>query len=78
MSVDGAEVTHGPVASDSAVGSLLQPTAAFTLPAQQYFVLGDNEGVSVDSRCWGPLQADNIVGRPLLRVAPLSRFGPIK
>jgi signal peptidase I len=78
VTVDGAEISREPVASGSAVGALLRPTSTYRLPDRQYFVLGDNEGVSVDSRCWGALQADKIVGRPLFRVAPLSRFGPIK
>ncbi len=42
-----------------------------TLPADQYFVMGDNRPASSDSRIWGPLPADLIVGRAFLRLLPV-------
>lgn len=37
----------------------------FVVPAGQLFVMGDNRSDSYDSRFWGTLPADQIVGRPL-------------
>ena len=37
-----------------------------TVPRDCYFVLGDNRDQSLDSRYWGFVPRQNIIGRPLL------------
>ena len=45
------------------------------LKENEYFVMGDNRPASSDSRSWGPLEEDFIVGRALVRVLPFEEFG---
>lgn len=45
------------------------------LKESEYFVLGDNRRVSSDSRTWGVLPEDHIIGRVLVRLFPLSAIG---
>lgn len=48
--------------------------AEVQLGPNQYFLLGDNSNRSRDSREWGPVDAAEIVGRPVWVVWPPSRW----
>lgn len=45
------------------------------VPKNHYFMMGDNEDDSCDSRYWGTIPRSSIIGKAVLRVWPLSRFG---
>ena len=55
----------------------------YTLAEDEYFVLGDHRSVSLDSRTTpemqpdgpGPVKFENIAGKVVLRIWPLSKFG---
>lgn len=55
----------------------MSPAAPFTkiLEEGQYFVMGDNRDHSSDSRAWGILPEERIVGRAWLRLIPPSNIG---
>ncbi len=43
-----------------------------TLGKDEYFVMGDNRPNSSDSRTWGQLHKENIVGRVFIRLLPIN------
>lgn len=50
-------------------------TTSWTVPAGSYFVMGDNRPDSQDSRFFGVVDRELIVGRAWLRYFPLDRVG---
>ncbi len=57
---------------------LAQPTLDnidIILGKTEYFVMGDNRPASSDSRIWGPLERDHIIGRAFLRLLPVKKIG---
>lgn len=45
------------------------------IPSGKYFVLGDNRAMSCDSRRWGVVPRDNIIGRAEVTYWPPNRVG---
>ena len=50
---------------------------SITLGENEYFVVGDNRPYSSDSRVWGPISKENILGRAFYRYWPLKTIGKI-
>jgi signal peptidase I len=76
--VDGVPIVNGDrVEGDWQTipcGSCDFPTA-ITVPDDEYFLMGDNRPDSDDSRFWGPVPRDWIIGKAVLTYWPPDRVG---
>lgn len=59
-------------------GAFLRDGTSITVPSDEYFVLGDNRPFSSDSREWGFVKSDEILGESFLVYWPLNQIKLIK
>jgi signal peptidase I len=82
--VNGVPIDEPYLASNNAIDLLPTPGicgprqfAEVVVPPGELFVMGDNRGVSQDSRCQGTVPIDNVVGRAFFLVWPPSHWGGV-
>ncbi|MBU4251880.1 MAG: signal peptidase I [Candidatus Omnitrophica bacterium] len=59
-------------------GQLDAPGQKMVVPKDSYFVLGDNSATSKDSRYWGFVPKNNLLGQAIIIYWPLQRIKLIK
>jgi signal peptidase I len=77
---DGHPVVNGVQAEEDFVrpcraGGTCDLTEEITIPPDHYFMMGDNRGASDDSRFWGPIPRDWIIGEAFFTYWPPKRIG---
>ena len=59
-------------------GAFLQNGKTVTVPPNSYFVMGDNREFSSDSREWGFVPKDNVIGESWIVYWPLNKLQIVK
>ncbi len=73
--INGRELEEPYVKGETAKREFQLPV---TVPDDKYFVLGDNRGVSKDSRVFGFIDRSQVEGKAVFRFWPLGKFGQLK
>lgn len=74
VTIINKEFPEGVVLNEPYIHSETLGNIKITLEDNEYFVMGDNRLVSSDSRVWGPLPKEDIIGRPIIRLLPVSKI----
>ena len=77
---DGHPVVNGVQAKEDFIepcrgGNGCEMPKKITIPPDHYFMMGDNRGFSDDSRFWGPIPRDWIIGAAFATYWPPDRIG---
>ena len=73
--VNGVEQTDEPFINPCGGGEACNIPRTITIPPDHYFMMGDNRGASDDSRFWGPVPRDWIIGKAFATYWPPNRIG---
>ena len=73
--VNGVEMTDEPYIRPCKPGGDCNYPREVVIPPDEYFMMGDNRGSSRDSRYWGPVPRDWIIGKAFATYWPPSKLG---
>ncbi|HEY1355587.1 MAG TPA: signal peptidase I [Solirubrobacterales bacterium] len=73
--VNGVEKKDEPYIIPCGNGGACNLPEPITIPPNHYFMMGDNRGASDDSRFWGPVPREWIIGKAFATYWPPDRVG---
>ncbi len=73
--VNGVEADESFIKPCQGIGGGCDMPKTITIPPDEYFMMGDNRGSSDDSRFWGPVPKDWIIGKAFATYWPPDRIG---
>ncbi len=73
--VNGEEKTDEPYTLPCGSASACNMPRTIRIPPDHYFMMGDNRGASDDSRFWGPVPRDWLIGEAFVTYWPPDRIG---
>ena len=68
---------HDPYIKPCGAAPICNFPGTITVPAGEYFMMGDNRGESDDSRLWGPIRRTWIIGNAFFTYWPPDRIGSL-
>ncbi len=69
------ELQKEPFINPDAQCGLCNMPDEIVVPKGQYYMMGDNRGASADSREWGPVPKDNMIGKGFATYWPPAKWG---
>jgi len=74
---DGQVIVNGATLTEPYIQASPNYNGSWDVPADQYFVLGDNRNSSSDSHTWSFLPEENIVGKAMVIYWPYRDWAPV-
>lgn len=74
ITIFNSQNPNGFVLKEPYIKNIADNNLSFALKENQYFVMGDNRPNSSDSRYWGPVEKELLIGKAFVRLLPINNI----